>query len=188
MWLLLCCRYLQFNEPFTTTPAKYFGGGSAVWTLYFLFCQYCIVTFLCYTAAQHLLQLISALMETLTRAMTGLCWASLFDGANQDHDYYLARAASLQCLETCFPKETTEGQLLSAELFSLLCMCVLAVCLWPTDPEQQHEMGLPALPPLLFSLTLLLRRSMFTINKATTCALNRHKIPYEKSFGCKLWF
>lgn len=86
----------------------------------------------------------SAPMETLTRAITGsLCWASLSDGANQDHDYYLARAAVLRCLETCFPKETTEGQLLSAELFSLLSMCVLAACLWPTDPEQQHETGPP---------------------------------------------
>lgn len=69
------------------------------------------------------------------------------DGANHNHDYYLARAASLRCLETCFPKETTEGQLLSAELFSLLSMCVLAACLRPTDPEQQHETGLPASPP-----------------------------------------
>ena len=76
------------------------------------------------------LQLMSAPMETLTRAITaGLCRASLFDGANQDHDYYLAHAAGLRCLETCFPKETTEGQLLSAELFSLLSMCVLAPCL-----------------------------------------------------------
>lgn len=55
--------------------------------------------------------------------------SSLFNETNQDHDYYLARAASPHCLETCFPKETTEGQLLSAEIFSLLCMCVLAVCL-----------------------------------------------------------
>lgn len=72
----------------------------------------------------------SAPVEILTRAISGgLCRASPFDGTNQDRDYYLARAASPRCLETCFPKQTTEGQLLSAELFSLLCMCVLAVCL-----------------------------------------------------------
>ncbi len=89
-------------------------------------------------------QVMSAPVEILTRAITGsLCWASLLDGANQDHDYSLAHAASLRCLETCFPKETTEGQLLSAELFSLLSMCVLAACLWPTDPEQRHETGPP---------------------------------------------
>lgn len=97
--------------------------------------------------ARSWLHLMSAPMETVTRTITGgLCRASLFDGANQDHDYYLAHAASLRCLETCFPKETTEGQLLSAELFSLLSMCVLAACLWPTDPEQQHEMGPRASP------------------------------------------
>lgn len=72
-----------------------------------------------------------------------------FDGAHRDHDYYLARAATLRCLETCFPKETTEGQLLSAELFRLLSMCVLAAFLWPTDPDQQHETG-PSSPPPLF--------------------------------------
>ena len=72
----------------------------------------------------------SCSMEILTCAITaGLYSASLFDGANQDRDYYLARAAGLRCLETCFPKETTEGQLLSAELISLLSMCVLAACL-----------------------------------------------------------
>lgn len=97
--------------------------------------------------ARSWLHLMSAPMETVTCTITGgLCRASLFDGANQDHDYYLAHAASLRCLETCFPKETTEGQLLSAELFSLLSMCVLAACLWPTDPEQQHEMGPRASP------------------------------------------
>lgn len=104
------------------------------------------------TCVQSWLQIMSAPMEILTPAITGsLCWASLSDGANQDHDYYLARAASLRCLETCFPKETTEGQLLSAELFSLLSMCVLAACLWPTDPEQRHETGPPV--SLLFSPT-----------------------------------
>lgn len=97
--------------------------------------------------------MMSAPMETLTRSITGgLRRASLFNVANQDHDYYLARAAGLRCLETCFPKETTEGQLLSAELFSLLSMCVLAACPWPTDPEQQHETGPPA-PLLLFFFT-----------------------------------
>lgn len=101
-------------------------------------------------AGPRWLQPMSTPMETVTRAITaGLHWASLFDGANQDHDYYLARAAGRHCLGTCFPKETTEGQLLSAELFSLLSMCVLAACLWPTDPPQQHEMGPPA--SLLFT-------------------------------------
>lgn len=97
-------------------------------------------------------------LETLPLAITGLCWASLFDGANHDHDYCLARAAGLRCLETCFPKETTEGQLQSAEQFSLLCMCVLALCLWPTDPKQQLDLRL-----LLFSQI-----------DASRCALHQH--------------
>lgn len=84
---------------------------------------------------------VSTRVETVTRALTAsLCRASLFDGANQDHDWYLAPAASPPCLEACFSKETTEGQLLSAELFSLLSMCALAVCPWPTDPEQQLDL------------------------------------------------
>lgn len=75
------------------------------------------------------LGLMSAPVETVTRALTaGLRPASLFDGAAQDGDWYLARAASLRCLERCCSKETTEGQLLSAELFSLLSMCALAAC------------------------------------------------------------
>lgn len=76
-------------------------------------------------------QLMSAPVETVTRAVYLQAYAEPphFDGAHRDHDYYLARAASLRCLETCFPKETTEGQLLSAQLSRLLSMCVLAAFL-----------------------------------------------------------
>lgn len=118
------------------------------------------------TCVQRRLRLMSAPVETLSRAITGgLRWAPLFHGANQDRDYYLARAASLRRLETCFPKETTEGQLLSAELFSLLSMCVLAACLWPTDPERQHETGLqPPTTPLSPKYPLLAQASEFFTN------------------------
>lgn len=103
-----------------------------------------------------LLSLMRALLATLTRAVSALRCASFFDGVNQDHDYYLAHAASQCCLETCFSKKTTEGQLLSAELFSLLCMCVLAARLWPTDPEQQHgTRPFSALPPTFNSLVII---------------------------------
>lgn len=152
-----------------------------------------------------LFQLMSAPVEIVSCAPTGgLCWASLFGGANQDHDYYLARAACLRCLETCFPKETTEGQLLSAELFSLLCMCVLAACLWPTDPEQQHEMGPPASlpprpPPLhphtppIFSISAaikyaLYKRLKYTHKMLTYSVTPLAKSPCKKLYACKFWF
>lgn len=144
------------------------------------------------------LQLMSAPMETLTRAITaGLRRASPFDGANQDHDYYLARAASLLCLETCFPKETTEGQLLSAELFSLLSMCVLAACLWPTAPEQQHETGplasllfsIPTTPPSIccnWATRMAPIECTHEMLKYSFAPLAR--TPCRKLYGCKFWF
>lgn len=124
---------------------------------------------------------------------------SLFDGANQDHDYYLARAASLRCLETCFPKETTEGQLLSAELFSLLSMCVLAACLWPTDPEQQHETGPPASPPFPHPhkyppspISTITEASKYALCKCLKCSYSvtplAKKRPCRKLYWCEFWF
>lgn len=90
----------------------------------------CFGTHLIYKHLRRL-QLMSAPVERVTRAVYSQAYAEPphFDGAHRAHDYYLARAARLRCLETCFPKETTEGQLLSAQLFGLLSMCVLAAFL-----------------------------------------------------------
>lgn len=77
------------------------------------------------------LQLMSAPVEIVSRTVCLQACAEPphFDGTRRAHDYYLARAAGPRCLETCFPKETTEGQLLSAQLFRPLSMCVLAAFL-----------------------------------------------------------
>lgn len=141
--------------------------------------------------------------KILTCAITaGLCWVSLFDGANQDHDYYLARAAGLHCLETCFPKETTEGQLLSAELFSLLSMCVLAACLWPTDPEPAawdgtssipHPPTPPHTPTTLPQYLLSLKHPQIGLGNCLNCPQKKMLTPLanrqcRKLYECKFWF
>lgn len=133
----------------------------------------------------------------LAPQLRGLCAEPPpFDGAHRDHDYYLARAASLRCLETCFPKETTEGQLLSAELFRLLSMCVLAAFLWPTDPDQQHETG-PHPPPsyptpqlLPISAAILTKKKSETHTEKCSYTLSPlwRETARRKLYGCKFWF
>ena len=102
---------------------------------------------------------------------TGLRRASFLDGENQDGDWYLACAANLRCLEACYSKETTEGQLLSAKLFSLLSMHALATCPWPTDPEQRLDQTSSS-------------ASLFGPTDAPPCSLGCPNMPFCKCLKC----